>query len=346
MLVELSTLNLQPDRWEPIPYHTSILSGHQWVLRLIAGHPDHIWLELGVWKEIFLQLLLELCQAGHCDSRRVTLEEQVTIFLYTCVTGLMMHYVVKCFQCSGNMISWWVLGYFFIHLTDPFNSYFKKTLDILAAPPFYTTYIHFPVNNTIPSKIQCNLKFYLYFHNTISAIDGFHISATPSGHLCLPYHNHKGFLSQNMLFVFNFNLKFMYTLTGWEGLAIDVQVYNDIAATDLHIPAGKYLLANGGYTHSRCYMKVTLWLNEGNKDISFEGGAHEEMQCPQENIDKSSGDLGYSRTRGDLDVTRHLVLHRISMKKTDTLAAGYKYYGMHHHGIWWKVVEHMTKEDM
>ena len=43
----------------------------------------------------------------------------------------------------------------------------------------------------------------------------------------------------------------MYTLTGWEGSATDARVYNDAATTDLHIPAGKYLLADGGYAHSR-----------------------------------------------------------------------------------------------
>ena len=124
-------------------------------------------------------------------------------------------------------------------------------MDILATPLFYTTYIHFPTSDTIPSKIQHNPKFYPYFHNAIGAIDGSHIPAAPPGHLRGPYHNHKGFLSQNALFVSNFNLEFMYTLTGWEGSATDAQVYNDAATTDLHIPASKYLLADGGYAHSR-----------------------------------------------------------------------------------------------
>ena len=104
-LVQLSALNLQPDRQEPILYHTSILSGHQWVLELITGHPDRIRSELDVRKEVFLQLLLELRQAGHRDSRGVTLEEQVAIFLYMCVTGLMMRHVGERFQRSNDTIS-------------------------------------------------------------------------------------------------------------------------------------------------------------------------------------------------------------------------------------------------
>ena len=93
------------ERQQPIPYHTSVLSGHKWVLELIVGHPDRIRCELGVRKEVFLQLLLELRQAEHVDSRRVTLEEQVAIFLYTCVTGLTVRHVGGRFQRSNSTIS-------------------------------------------------------------------------------------------------------------------------------------------------------------------------------------------------------------------------------------------------
>ena len=119
-IVEVA-FNTKPVRKDPEPYHTLILSGHQWVLELIAGHPDRIHCELRVRKETFLQLLIELCQAGHCDSKRVTLEEQLAIFLYTCVTGLTVHHVGECFQCSSSTIS----QYFYVqsilrssHLTD------------------------------------------------------------------------------------------------------------------------------------------------------------------------------------------------------------------------------------
>ena len=103
-IVEVA-FNIKPARKDPEPYHTLILSGHQWVLELIAGHPNCIHCELGVQKETFLQLLIELHQAGHCDLRRVTLEEQLAIFLYTCMTGLTVRHVGEHFQCSSNTIS-------------------------------------------------------------------------------------------------------------------------------------------------------------------------------------------------------------------------------------------------
>jgi hypothetical protein len=42
---------------------------------------------------------------GHCDSKNVTLEEQVAIFLYTCVTGLTTRHVGERFQRSNGTVS-------------------------------------------------------------------------------------------------------------------------------------------------------------------------------------------------------------------------------------------------
>ena len=73
------------------------------------------------------------------------------------------------------------------------------------------------------------------------------ISLLPPGHIRSAYHNRKGFLSQNALFVTDFNLKSIYMLTGWEGSASDARVYNNATSTDLRIPARKYLLTDAGY---------------------------------------------------------------------------------------------------
>jgi hypothetical protein len=52
------------------PYHTSILT----------GHPDHIQCELGVCHHVFYVLLSLLHNLGCCDSKYVSLEEQLAIF--------------------------------------------------------------------------------------------------------------------------------------------------------------------------------------------------------------------------------------------------------------------------
>ena len=77
------------------PYHTSILSGYAWLQELLHGHPERIRIELGVHKEVFHALIRELQSMGDSNTKYVTLEEQLAIFLYTSVTGLSIRYVGK-----------------------------------------------------------------------------------------------------------------------------------------------------------------------------------------------------------------------------------------------------------
>lgn len=95
-----------PDR---IPYHTSALSGHDWVLELINGHPDRIKTELGMRKHVFLGLVSALRQCGLQDSRYIALEDKVAIFLYMSVTGLRIRHVGERFQHANATISKYVV---------------------------------------------------------------------------------------------------------------------------------------------------------------------------------------------------------------------------------------------
>ena len=72
--------------YNKLPYHTSALSGADWVQELLSGHPEHIHNKLGVHKHVFHALVEELQLVGYKLSKHVYLEEQLAIFLYTCVT--------------------------------------------------------------------------------------------------------------------------------------------------------------------------------------------------------------------------------------------------------------------
>jgi hypothetical protein len=87
------------------PYHTSILSGEAWVKELLCGHPKQIRNELGMHKHVFQELIFTLRHLGHRDSKYITLEEQVAIFLYTYVTGLTSGHVGERFQHTSETIS-------------------------------------------------------------------------------------------------------------------------------------------------------------------------------------------------------------------------------------------------
>src|ERR1700732_3010177 len=79
--------------YDKTPYHTSALSGADWVQELIDGHPECIRCELGVYKHVFHALIAYLQNIGCSHSRHVTLEEQLAIFLYKCVTELSIQHV-------------------------------------------------------------------------------------------------------------------------------------------------------------------------------------------------------------------------------------------------------------
>jgi hypothetical protein len=88
------------------PYHVSALTGKGWVIELICRHPDCIQTELGVSHHVFNALLFELQEAGHVSPNYVSLEEQLAIFLYACVTGLTIRHLGERFQRSNETISW------------------------------------------------------------------------------------------------------------------------------------------------------------------------------------------------------------------------------------------------
>ena len=98
-------------RKEPEPYHTSILTGDAWVVELLTGHPERIRCELGIHRHVFLELIFVLHELGHSNSKYVSLEEQLAIFLYASVTGLTIRHIGERFQRSNETISRWVLEF-------------------------------------------------------------------------------------------------------------------------------------------------------------------------------------------------------------------------------------------
>lgn len=74
-------------------------------MELLSGHPNRIRCELGVSHDVFVALILELRDMGHGNSKYVSLEEQLSIFLYMCVTGLTIRHVGERFQRSNETIS-------------------------------------------------------------------------------------------------------------------------------------------------------------------------------------------------------------------------------------------------
>jgi DDE superfamily endonuclease len=121
-------------------------------------------------------------------------------------------------------------------------------LVIFSSNPFYTNHVHLPVvGDPPPPEISKKPKFWPYFKDAIGALDGSHIHSAPPVNVRSAYRNRKGFVSQNCLFGCSFDLKFVFTYTGWEGSATDARVYEGALSDGLVIPEGKYYLADAGF---------------------------------------------------------------------------------------------------
>jgi hypothetical protein len=153
-----------------LPYHTSVLTGEGWVMELIAGHPHHICYELGVSHDMFAALISKIQEMGHGNSKYVSLEEQLAIFLYTCVTGLTIRHVGEIFQRSNETISQYILkSVLFLFILQQIIRYFRWMLLIFLLPPFY---ICLPGSDDVPHEICQNPKLWLHFKDALGTVNG------------------------------------------------------------------------------------------------------------------------------------------------------------------------------
>ncbi len=229
-------------------YHMSALTDLVWVLELLTDHPDHIQCKLGVKHHAFKHLLSKLYNMGYKNSCEVRLEEQLSIFLYTSVTGLSIRHVSERFQQANSTFAKWVVQYssLIFMLFPSLSRYFKIMLNALS--PFYDSQVQLPTtSDPIPPEIHDNPKCYPFFKNALGALDGTHINCSSSQQERQATHNWKGLLTQNCLIAYSFDLCSLYVLSGWEGSAADSLVFHNGRFTSFPIPERKYYLADAGF---------------------------------------------------------------------------------------------------
>jgi hypothetical protein len=113
--------------------------------------------------------------------------------------------------------------------------------------PFYSSQIWFPtMDSPIPPSIANDHRFH-QFDKCIGAVDGTHIrtfaTLVDHAYMC----NRKGYISQNCLFICDFDFRFIYGLTRWDGSSSDTAIWNDVRSNNLCIPEGRYLLVDAGF---------------------------------------------------------------------------------------------------
>jgi hypothetical protein len=246
-IVSISTLGARVPR----PKHTSILTGQRWINELLKGHPDRFHEQIGMRKHVFRRLLKELqLYHGLQDSKYVRAEEQLAIFLHLARTGLSSRMLQERFQRSADTIS------VFIELTvhhpciimilTQLLSYVHKLTNMFIGS-FYKRYVKPMRENETPPEVASNPKLFPYFRESRGTLDGSHFNSWVSEEATARFRNRKGGISQNVLAGSDYDLKFIYILSGWEGSASDSRIFEYARREDLKLPNGCYLLADAGF---------------------------------------------------------------------------------------------------
>ncbi|KAL2476160.1 putative harbinger transposase-derived nuclease [Abeliophyllum distichum] len=111
--------------------------------------------------------------------------------------------------------------------------------------------------STVPSKIRESTRLYPYF----------------KGRDVSSYRNRHGSLSQNVLAACNFDLEFIYILSGWEGSAHDSKLLNAalVRRNGLKVPQGKYFLVDCGFANRRQFLAPFRGVRYHLQDFDGEG---------------------------------------------------------------------------
>ncbi|XP_027118351.1 uncharacterized protein [Coffea arabica] len=221
----------------------SALSGRDYVLEVLNGHPDRIIENMRLSVPLFLHLCDILVDRGYWHaypSQRVGVHESVALTL----------------MCLSHDERHRVLAERFQHSTETIDRHVRRVLRALVrlGREFVRPR---DVGETHP-RILNNGLFYPWFKDCVGALDGTHISAWCRTEISERYRNRHGGLSQNMLAACDHDMRFVYVRVGWEGSAHDARILQET----LHHPnsgfpmppLGKYYMVDAAYTNMPGFM--------------------------------------------------------------------------------------------
>lgn len=192
------------------------------------------------------------------DTIHMCVEQQVAMFLNTIGHNLRNRLIGTNFGRSGKTVS------------RCFNKVLRAIGELrgeLIRPPSLDT----------PTKISGNYRWDPYFKDCIGAIDGTHVRATVPRDMEHAFRGRKSYATQNVMATVDFDLRFTYVLTGWEGTTHDANVLRDALerVNGLRVPQGKFYLVDAGYGAKPGFLPpfrgVRYHLNEwGNNPVQNE----------------------------------------------------------------------------
>jgi DDE superfamily endonuclease len=97
-------------------------------------------------------------------------------------------------------------------------------------------------------SIASSPMYSLFFDDCVGAVDGTHIPVSPPYAERVAFRDRSGNLSQNVLAICNFDMRFTDVLSGWEGSVADSTLWIEAHRLGaVSIPQGKYVLGDAGF---------------------------------------------------------------------------------------------------
>ena len=212
-----------------IPMTIPTMTGIQWV-EITLQNPTECYNMFRMRRSVFLHLHDTLVENyGFKASRGMCTKEALAMFLWACGAP-------QSFRQVKNK---------FTHSLETISRKFTEVLKCVMQLAFYIVRPTYPHFSSIHPKLQ-EARFWPHFKDCIGAIDGTHIPVTVPLHEQPKYIGRHGYASQNVMAVRDFDMRFIFVVTGWPGSVHDSRVLLDTLVTYKqqfpHPPEGMYLL--------------------------------------------------------------------------------------------------------
>ncbi|KAF5450064.1 hypothetical protein F2P56_030443 [Juglans regia] len=142
-----------------------------------------------------------------------------------------------------------IVGDRFQHSSETINRHVKKVM--CALHQLGRIVIRRTDIDGVHPYIAGNPHNYPWFEKCLGAMDSTMIDAAAPSRLSNAYRNHRGRIAQNVLCLCDFDMKFTYVYTGWEGTAHDARLFLDASSRSRNQfpwpPEGYYYLVDSAF---------------------------------------------------------------------------------------------------
>nr|KYP47354.1 hypothetical protein KK1_031037 [Cajanus cajan] len=187
------------------PCRSSDQTGHSWVQDILQGHPIRCYEMFRMEKHVFNQLCFELVECGLKATKQMGVQEMVAMFLNMVGHGVGNRMIQERFQHSGETVS--------RHFHKVLVACLNLAFEYIKPQDYRLSHVH--------TKIQKDRRYWPFFKNAIGAIDGTHIPCVVSPSEQPKFIGRKGYPTQNVMAVCDWDMCFIFALPRWEGTAHD-----------------------------------------------------------------------------------------------------------------------------